>query len=85
MFLEVGILLYECIEAIPLFCRADRAHGVEENVALVAWNVDEVVSGLAVSVHITGVDEGIPVAAGPGETVALSDFREQSKLRLVSR
>src|SRR5438034_7330762 len=52
---------------------------------LTARDVDEVVPGLAVAVHVTRVDERVTVTAVARETVALADLHEDPDPGLETR
>src|SRR5207248_2029554 len=59
---QVAVLADESIQPVPLLLRRyDNATregvGQENNLALVAWDVDEIVPALAVAVHVAGIDE----------------------------
>ena len=62
-------------------CSGDVAVGVAIGEMISLWtgrNVDQVVAPLAVAVHVTRVDERVPVAAGPGEAVPLGHLEEEA-------
>ena len=88
---EVAVLLDERVEGVPLLLRrlvrpaGARSACHERDLRLAAGNVDEVVPGLAVAVHVTRVDERVTVTAVPRETVALADLHEDPDPGLKTR
>src|SRR5687768_8341905 len=81
---EVVILLDEGVQSRPLIGRrnslASGGKRIEQDIALVARNVDEIIPRLTVSVHVTRVNERVPIPSGTGESIPLGDLGEQSEL-----
>src|SRR5437879_8719942 len=83
---QIAVLVDESIQSVPLLLRRyDNATGEgvgqENDLALAARDIDEVVAPLAIAVHVGGIDERVTVAPVAREPVPLVDLQERAAAR----